>query len=289
MKQLYSLIAIILTFSLSLSAQNPIPNASFENWAGGNPVDWATSNVPGVVTNITQSSDARTGSSAARGEVASFSGVPLPPSLIAQPLSTGGLIPISQKYETLTGYYKMETQGDDAVFVSVEVYAAGGGLIGAKNDLLPAVGSYTQFSLPIDYFQSGDAANARISFTVLAQSGGASTVGSAFHVDDLEFMGLVAIEPVDAGYVPQSNELRQNYPNPFNPNTTIEFSLHQSEHVVLTVFNALGQEVSRLIDEPLATGVYRSSWESGNLPGGTYFYRLQAGSFTETKKMVLSK
>lgn len=87
--------------------------------------------------------------------------------------------------------------------------------------------------------------------------------------------------------VPASFRLDQNYPNPFNPVTTISFTLPSKSFVSLKVFDALGKEVSILVSQELPGGTYSTKWNAGGLPSGVYFYRLQAGSFTETKKLVL--
>jgi minor extracellular serine protease Vpr len=99
--------------------------------------------------------------------------------------------------------------------------------------------------------------------------------------------GVTAIEQVSA--VPQQYELLQNYPNPFNPSTTFSFALPAKDHVTLRVFNLLGQEVATLLDEDLAPGKHQLRWTAEGLASGTYFYRLQAGGFQETKKMVFVK
>ncbi len=83
--------------------------------------------------------------------------------------------------------------------------------------------------------------------------------------------------------------LKQNYPNPFNPSTTINFSLPTSGFATLKIYNALGEEVKVLLDKELTTGTYELEWNATGLPSGIYFYKLQAGSFVETKKMVLMK
>jgi hypothetical protein len=87
--------------------------------------------------------------------------------------------------------------------------------------------------------------------------------------------------------VPKVFALNQNYPNPFNPATTISFSLSSKSFVSLKVFDPLGREVSILLAEELPAGTYTRQWNGNNLPSGVYFYRLHAGSFTETKKLVL--
>jgi len=94
--------------------------------------------------------------------------------------------------------------------------------------------------------------------------------------------------------LPQSYQLSQNYPNPFNPITEISFALPQESEVSLIIYNIKGQVVNRLVDERLEAGRYKVSWEgkdsSGNrVASGIYFYRLKAGSYSETKKMIMVK
>ncbi len=81
--------------------------------------------------------------------------------------------------------------------------------------------------------------------------------------------------------------LFQNYPNPFNPSTTISFVLPSKSFVSLKVFDALGREISVLVSEELSPGTYKQQWNPVGLASGVYFYRLQAGTFTETKKLLL--
>jgi len=88
---------------------------------------------------------------------------------------------------------------------------------------------------------------------------------------------------------PKVYELSQNYPNPFNPATTIQFSIADLRFVELKIFDLLGREVRTLVSEERAAGSYSAKWDASNLPSGTYIYRLKAGSYTETKKMILMK
>ena len=98
------------------------------------------------------------------------------------------------------------------------------------------------------------------------------------------------------GLVPVRNEhnvtpigfaLLQNYPNPFNPTTTISFNLPSKSFVSLRVFDALGREVSTLRATELTAGTYSQEWNAAGLASGVYFYRLQAGTFVETRKLLL--
>ena len=87
--------------------------------------------------------------------------------------------------------------------------------------------------------------------------------------------------------VPTAYSLSQNYPNPFNPSTTIKYELPKSSHVSLTVFDILGREVSVLVNERRDAGVHEVRFEAAGLASGVYFYRLQAGPFVDTKKLLL--
>ncbi|MFC2093100.1 T9SS type A sorting domain-containing protein [Bacteroidota bacterium] len=89
--------------------------------------------------------------------------------------------------------------------------------------------------------------------------------------------------------VPTLFSLSQNYPNPFNPTTYIRFDLPKSSSVRLFVFDALGREVSTLINEKLAPGIYEVDWNGSDYPSGVYYYKLMTDNFSETKKMILVK
>jgi hypothetical protein len=95
---------------------------------------------------------------------------------------------------------------------------------------------------------------------------------------------VTAISPTEA---PRVLLLMQNYPNPFNPSTTIRYGLPSRAHVTLTVFNTLGQRVAILQNGEQDAGYHEVHFDGSNLPSGVYFYRMQAGSYTETKKLLL--
>lgn len=87
--------------------------------------------------------------------------------------------------------------------------------------------------------------------------------------------------------IPSYFNLKQNYPNPFNPSTTIEFSVPITTDVSLKVFDALGREVATLFSEQFNAGTYATQWNAEGFPSGVYFYRLQAGDFIQSKKLIL--
>jgi hypothetical protein len=101
--------------------------------------------------------------------------------------------------------------------------------------------------------------------------------------------GTVGIQDQEIVEVPASFSLAQNYPNPFNPTTTIQFSLPQAGNVALKIYNVLGEEVKTLVNEFRQEGKHSVQFNANNLASGIYLYRIQAGSFVETKKMILIK
>jgi len=88
---------------------------------------------------------------------------------------------------------------------------------------------------------------------------------------------------------PSEFVLRQNYPNPFNPTTTISFSLPNRVYVSLKIYDSIGREIKALISEELSAGNHTHIWNASDMPSGVYFYRLQTGTFSETKKLILIK
>jgi photosystem II stability/assembly factor-like uncharacterized protein len=89
--------------------------------------------------------------------------------------------------------------------------------------------------------------------------------------------------------MPVSTSLSHNYPNPFNPTTTIYFAIRSQSFVSLKVFDLIGREVATIISEEMPAGNYSRQWNAVKMSSGVYFYRLQAGSYSETKKLVLLK
>lgn len=97
------------------------------------------------------------------------------------------------------------------------------------------------------------------------------------------------IEKDDRHPILRNFELFQNYPNPFNPSTKIKYQLNRSSYVKVKIFNIAGQEIEILANEFQSAGEYKITWQPKGLPSGIYFYRLQAGDFSETKKLILQK
>jgi len=89
--------------------------------------------------------------------------------------------------------------------------------------------------------------------------------------------------------VPSHPALDQNYPNPFNPSTMIGYSVSSASHVNIRVFDSLGRDVGTLVDEVKEPGTYSVQYDAGRLASGVYIYRITAGSYTNTRKMMVIK
>jgi photosystem II stability/assembly factor-like uncharacterized protein len=117
------------------------------------------------------------------------------------------------------------------------------------------------------------------------------TVTSTSSLDSINFylrylyVGIRII----ASTVPSEYKLYQNYPNPFNPTSNIKYQITNNKFVTLKIFDILGKEVATLVNEKQTAGMYEVTFNSGGLASGVYFYKLQAGDFSEVKKMILIK
>jgi hypothetical protein len=110
--------------------------------------------------------------------------------------------------------------------------------------------------------------------------------GFNFSYMDFELVATDVEEETNTSY---SFRLDQNYPNPFNPTTAIQYSIPQRRSVTLKVYDILGNETATLVNEEKQKGVYTVEYDASRLPSGIYFYKLQAGSFLQTRKMMLLK
>lgn len=141
--------------------------------------------------------------------------------------------------------------------------------------------NWTIQNLPLSGLSARDVEFASVNSGIVLCSGGKilkTTTGG-------EVLGIQTIGNV----IPNKYKISQNFPNPFNPNTQIVFDLPVTSYTRLQVYDILGRKVELLIDEKLAAGSFKYEWDASSYPSGVYFYKLQAGEFSETKKMVLLK
>ena len=110
--------------------------------------------------------------------------------------------------------------------------------------------------------------------------------GAGYWFQTLGF--VTSVEPIP-GIPPTEFRLDQNYPNPFNPVTTLRFAVPEPSIVKLMLYDLMGREIAVLMDEPLESGEYNFVFDAADLPSGVYIYRIQAGDFLMTRRLVLMK
>jgi hypothetical protein len=122
-------------------------------------------------------------------------------------------------------------------------------------------------------------------FKYLEESTGSTSPWSEYR--NFVYSGAPTSVELENADIPKNFELYANYPNPFNPETKISFDLPKQEDTRLIIYDILGNIVDILVNEQLSPGKYQITWVATNLSSGVYFYKLQAGKFSETKKMIL--
>ena len=287
--RLISLFLIVALFS-SLSFSQ-IPNAGFESWetdpdSNFNPVGWQTTNSFPIVS-VEPSSPGCQGSYAMKVKTLNI-GVPFPGIALLQTAYS-----FSETPTKFAACLKSTIMPGDRAYLIVGLML-GDSVIALQDSCTFKIDStisqftYREFPLTIQSNLVPD------SLIIIVASGlGAGQVGTELTIDDLAFTtGTTSVSAEEL--LPGSFSLHQNYPNPFNPSTTIDYEIPKLSKVGLHIYNVLGQHVARLLNEEQAPGRYSLVWngqtdEGPQVSGGVYFYRLQAGSFVETKKLILLK
>jgi len=294
----------LLVLSIVVTASAQFPNSGFENWTGVNPDSCWVNN--SVVAPVIKTGVSYKGSSALRGEVVSYVGVPYGPQLTIGSIQgfayTGR--PASVQF-----YYQFAPQGGDKFEVSItlrknnplKIIAAGPAI-----KITSAASAYTLLTVPLEYFytETPDICVA----TFLITNSSAEHIGSYYHLDEISFVGNAANVNNTNLQTPAVFALDQNYPNPFNPTTTIRYSIpfapsglnpplqggsdasaSRGIHVSLKIYDLLGREIATLVNEEQSAGWKEVQWNAMNVSSGMYFYTLQGGNFIETKKMLVVK
>ena len=285
----FILFCFLTIFLLPAAIPAQILNGGFEQWTGNTPDNWLTNNAEGFYVPITQSNSNHSGSYSVKGEVVNYQTIAMPPMLISG--GAGGGFTISEKYLSLTGYYEFAPVGGDELFISALLYNGSSPIGAGSIEILGSAASYTPFSVGIEYIDTQLIPDNIVITIIIGASVGDPHSGSEFKLDDLALSMTPTDVAVTPGTFPSSTVLNQNYPNPFNPSTTIGFSLPQNSEVSLTIYDLSGQVVTRLIDrQNMAAGYHSVPWKPNTvLPSGVYFYDLEAGTFSQSKRMVFIK
>jgi Cu/Zn superoxide dismutase len=161
-----------------------------------------------------------------------------------------------------------------------------------ETELTASLSTSGSLQLSFDALNSVD--QTAIKLTFVSHSGGGDVRGvvlltGLFYDRELMPLAIVDLQVQLNGFLPQTYALLQNYPNPFNPATQIRYNLPEASRVRLTVYNALGQEVARLVNAPQGAGTYTVAWDAAEFSSGLYYYQLEAGGFKDVRKMLLIK
>jgi len=282
----FLLLSLFFTFN-SLHAQ--LLNSDFESWTSGDPTDWFTSDISGIIDAVTQSGSAYHGTSCAKLEVKDFSGTPYPPYLTTYNPSTQMGHPVTEKNGSLHGYYKCNPLGNDQFIIGIAMNVGQSNIVGAGAGIFGSASSWTEFNVAITYSPGSSTPDNAIIYFVVGDtsSGGTATVGSEAYIDFIDLTAPSGVERING--LPSGFSLSQNYPNPFNPSTKIEYSIPEESFVQLKVYDVLGNEVATIVNEEQNAGTYRADFSGSNLASGLYIAQIKAGNFTKAIKMSLMK
>jgi len=202
-----------------------------------------------------------------------------------------GILPptfaINYRPASLYLYYKCFPYSGDTIVCMVNFYKNGvliGNGVFATTATVP---TWTPLEITITYNSLDVPDSATIFFMtgIYIQHSTESTL----YVDNLNFDTPITSASLTSNEFPIKFNLAQNYPNPFNPTTTISYSEPKKSFVTLEVFNVLGSKVATLVNSEKSPGNYDAVFDGSRLPSGVYFYRLEAGTYHDTKKLLLLK
>ena len=168
---------------------------------------------------------------------------------------------------------------------SVYSFAVSGNTIFAGSD---GYGVYTSTNRGANWVQRNEGFLGNLRVFGLCILNGFIYAASDYDLYRRPLSDIIGIKPISE-QVPDHYSLEQNYPNPFNPTTKIKFALTKNSFTNLVIYNAIGREMETIVNEQLNPGTYAVDWSAGKFSSGMYFYRLKAGDFVDTKKMLLIK
>lgn len=138
-----------------------------------------------------------------------------------------------------------------------------------------------------DFIIDGDDTNDEMAKNISEQINSNQTVAAGMiplSTPNISYKGAITND-----VLPLAFKLFQNFPNPFNAQTVFEYALPEAAFVTIEVFDLMGRKIKTLVNQQQQAGYHSITWDTGKRASGTYFYKIQAGEFTETKKMTLLK
>ena len=175
-------------------------------------------------------------------------------------------------------WFKIENVADKG---RIQISVSGNDWQTISNDITGNNETWSQFGLDLSNYADS---TIRLGFYFTSNGGGNY---EGWYIDDIRIDGIVTGIGNIQNEIPNNFNLFQNYPNPFNPTTKINYEIPKRSFVTLKVYDVLGKEVATLVNQDMSAGSYEINFDASELTSGIYFYRISAGSFTETKKMIL--
>lgn len=155
--------------------------------------------------------------------------------------------------------------------------------------------SIAQNQIPISSINSGGEKIVNTNYSINS-SLGTPFIGKSLNVSNHQYSGFwyvylndIITSVEDQEIIPTVFKLEQNYPNPFNPSTIIKFGIPERSNVLIKIYDILGSEVITLVNEEMEVGWYKKEFNANGFASGMYIYRMKAGNFVSTKKMLMIK
>lgn len=287
MKKVVLVLCVLFLAELSYSQ---LPNGGFETWSSETQPDgWKTSNVFGVLTNVTKSGDAHTGSFALKGQTIQFGEELVLPGLYLGEAAQG--MTVNGKISSVSGYYKFFPQGGDILMINIYAASSSGFIGSGFIEYDAQADSYQYFDIEIEYWVEEDPTLLYI--TIVASDPNLEDdidghLNTYFLIDDISLGGVTDVKNIVN--LAETFDLYQNYPNPFNPSTIIEYSVPYESRITLKIYDIIGREIEALVSgEIKSTGRYQAVWNPVNLNSGIYFCRIETSKGASTIKMSYLK
>lgn len=280
-KIIHFTLTIILCQVTILCAQNPVPNAGFENWTAGNPDDWTTNNFGPGASPVMQTTPPNSGTFAAKGEVIFVGPVSFFPLLYSTDASAAGF-PVTQQYANMTFYYKTNLTGTTTFNAFVGMNDASASPIGAGAMIFAGITStFTQATIPI-FYTGSNPAECVIAF-IIDDTAGVPAVGNYFIVDDVALTGTVGVEEE---YL-LSTAIEKVQPNPASGNTSVYFSLAETSDVFFDIYDMTGRKYVGMFLQNEAAGRHKLEWDVSGIPSGFYVLQMTAGGSRQAARLLV--
>lgn len=282
------IVKCLLFVALVNHAVGQVPNGGFELWNENVPENWGVNNIaPLEFYPITPSSDAHSGSLAARGEV--LQNPIFTDQVVSPTLQTQGGVAVTGNPSSITGWYKFEpTQSTTNFVIGLTVLDINGMLTGTgTTQYFDAQNEYTQFNATINYDvgTSDPAASVTISF-IIADDESNGALGSWFLVDDIMVNGANGIGDLRSA----STAVGNPYPSPFSSTTVLSFSSNTNVPIFIDVVDILGRTVETVSSIRTGPGKNTVEWTpSSSQPNGIYFLRLTEEQGVVVRRVVLQR